>query len=466
MKLKYYLFILLLVAIASCKPEIDEFSPSKGSADFSVYLAVGNSLTAGFADGALYTSGQENSLPNILAKQFKTVGGGDFKQPMMNTELGVGIGGTGLNPTFNTKYVLGYKKNCLDETSLSPVLADPNATQQELFAQLTTSVAANGPYNNIGVVGARSIDMLFGGYGFFNPYYGRFATNPLTDTLIAEATKIPYTFFTLWAGNNDVLGYALAGGEADPTNPTAVITPLPMFSAAMDAIITSLTFFNQKGAIANITNITSIPFFTTIKYNALQIDGDQAAQLNAAYIPYNAAIDQYQLPVPKIEFAAGYNAFIIADTNSPYNLLGGLRQITANELILFSCPQDSLKCAGWGTQKPIPPQYTLIAHEIANIEEAITGYNQKVQDLSDMHQIAHVDMNKYFNEISNPGVIMDGIEVNATFVQGNAFSLDGIHLTPLGNAFMAHYFIEAINATFGAKIPQVNITDYQAVQYP
>jgi len=98
MKYKYYILIIIIAAIASCKPEIDEFDINKGTADFTVYLAAGNSLTAGFADGALYTSGQENSFPNILAMQFKTVGGGDFKQPLINTELGVGVGRSKCQP--------------------------------------------------------------------------------------------------------------------------------------------------------------------------------------------------------------------------------------------------------------------------------------------------------------------------------------------------------------------------------
>ncbi len=466
MKLKYYIFILMLAAIASCKPEIDEFEATKGSADFSVMLSVGNSLTAGFADGALYTSGQENAYPNILATQFKTVGGGDFKQPMMSTELGVGIGGTGLNPVFNTKYVLGYTTDCLQQTSLGPVLANPDASQQELYGQLTTSVAAQGPYNNIGVVGARSVDLLFGGYGQLNPYYGRFAENPLTDTVIAEARKIPFTFFTLWIGNNDVLGYALAGAEANPMDPTAVITPQPLFATAMDMIITSLTAYGQEGAIANIPDITSIPFFTTVPYNALQLDADNAALLNQGYAQYNAAIDQYQLPVPKIEFTAGYNALIIADTSSPYNLLGGLRQIRADELVLMSIPQDSIKCAGWGSQTPIPAHFTLTSDEIAEIQAATDGYNQKIRDLADMHPIAHVDLNKYMKDLAENGMIVDGVELDATFVQGNVFSLDGIHLTPVGNAMVAHFFIDAINQAFAANVPQVNITDFTGVIYP
>lgn len=466
MKLRYYIFILILATIASCKPEIDEFDAQKGSADYSVLLAVGNSLTAGFADGALYTSGQENSFPNILATQLKAVGGGNFNQPMIPTELGVGISGTGLNSSFNTKYVLSYTTDCTGATSLGPALADPDKSQQELMGELMTSVADQGPFNNIGVVGARSIDLLYGGYGALNPYYGRFASNPLTDTIIAEARKIPYTFFALWVGNNDVLGYALNGGELDPLDPTAAITPVPLFSLAMDQIIASLTANGAKGAIGNIPDITSIPFFTTVPYNALQLDQANADALNQGYAQYNAAIDQFQLPVPKIEFAPGYNAWIIADTSHPYNLLGGIRQILADELVLLSVPQDSLKCAGWGSQKPIPMQFILDASEISEIQTATDAYNQKIKTITELYPIAHVDINKFLMQVATTGVMMDGITLSSTFIQGNAFSTDGIHLTPMGYALVAHYYIDAMNQTFGSSIPQVNITDYSAVTYP
>ena len=55
---------------------------SAGAVDFTTYVAVGNSLTAGFSDGGLYLEGQQNSYPNLLAQQFKFVGGGDFAQPL------------------------------------------------------------------------------------------------------------------------------------------------------------------------------------------------------------------------------------------------------------------------------------------------------------------------------------------------------------------------------------------------
>ena len=73
----------LCLVLGGCQPDLmDEPKANAGQADFSRYIAVGNSLTAGFSDGGLYREGQLNSYPNILAQQFREVGGGDFTQPL------------------------------------------------------------------------------------------------------------------------------------------------------------------------------------------------------------------------------------------------------------------------------------------------------------------------------------------------------------------------------------------------
>ena len=65
-----YLFVASAAFFASCEvdfdePITDEGFYSTGEANMSSFVAVGNSLTAGYADGALYITGQENSYPNI-----------------------------------------------------------------------------------------------------------------------------------------------------------------------------------------------------------------------------------------------------------------------------------------------------------------------------------------------------------------------------------------------------------------
>ena len=59
-----------------------------GTANFSKFVALGNSLTSGYADGALFIDGQKASYANIMAQQFKLVGGGDFKIPFMADNIG------------------------------------------------------------------------------------------------------------------------------------------------------------------------------------------------------------------------------------------------------------------------------------------------------------------------------------------------------------------------------------------
>ena len=58
--LKIYIYVLLASAgLAACKPTITPPSPTTGTADFTRYIAVGNSLTAGYADGGLYLAGSK-----------------------------------------------------------------------------------------------------------------------------------------------------------------------------------------------------------------------------------------------------------------------------------------------------------------------------------------------------------------------------------------------------------------------
>ncbi len=83
-----------------------------------------------------------------------------------------------------------------------------------------------------------------------NPYYGRFAENPQTDALINEVAKVNPTFFSLWIGSNDVLGYATSGG-IDPITPFAG-TPGLDFSGSYVAALQSILASTDKGVLANI----------------------------------------------------------------------------------------------------------------------------------------------------------------------------------------------------------------------
>jgi len=465
MKIKFIYYIAILAFMASCKPEVNEFVPSNGNADFTSYVAVGNSLTAGYADGALYESGQMHGWANILAGQFNEVGGnGEFKIPMMPTEDGVGISG----PFLVTKFVVGFSTDCLGATSMGPVRAVDNPDQVKLFTELSTSVATQGPFNNTGVPGIKIAHLFAPGLGMLNPYYGRMAENPATDRLIDEAAKVNPTFFSFWVGNNDVLGYATSGGIED-------ITPLAGdvgvgFAATYAAAVATVMASADKGVLANIPGVTSAAFFTTVPYNVISIPEGEAGQvmidaLNTGYAEYNAGMEALGQPY-RISFDIGANPMVIFDETMPVPAPMRIRQMTSDELVLLTIPQDSIKCAQWGSGKPVPTQYILTSSEIETVTNATNAFNDVIKATATEYGLAHVDFNNILVEASTTGIVFDGITFTTGFITGNLFSLDGIHLSPQGNAVVANYFIDAINTTYSANIPHAVVSSYPAIAIP
>ena len=464
--MKKFLFIILaLIVSASCERIIYEFAPNRGGADFTKYVAVGNSLTAGFTDGALYLSGQQFSISNILAGQFRLVGGGEFRQPLIATENGVGFTPIPGGLYYFTKRILKVLPvyDCTGQqtgTTLKPDFAVVNPDQAQLQQELFAPPTVAGPYNNMGVPMIRVKELFIPGYGhpqFGNPYFARFATST-TTTVIQDAIAQEPTFFSLWIGNNDVLISAYAGTDA-------LITPVDTFTLyfnmAVNALVNSPK--SPNGILANIPDITTIPFFNTISkklpYNSVVLDTAQAAGLNQRYAMYGH---------PEITWQPGQNPFVITTTTGQWVRMG------AEDLFLLTLPTDSVQCRGMGVENPttltpypIPGKYVLQKSEIDNLKAAIAAYNQKISDAADLYGLALVNMNQLMVPYTFPsGMVFDGVTISTTFVTGGMFSTDGIHLCPRGNAVAVNYFIQAINGQYGSKIPEVDITSYSGLVFP
>ncbi len=445
--------------LVSCDPEIDSPNPTSGQANFETYVALGNSLTAGFADGALYLEGQQNSYPALLAQQFAKVGGDDnFMQPLM--PAGVSLGSpiiTATGAVVPQKRVLKIQADCAGTVGLSPVEAGERAPYPNAF--LGAAPTQQGPYNNMGVPGAKSFHLLAPGYGSpaglangtANPFFVRFASSPATS-VIADAVAQNPTFFTLWIGNNDVLGYALAGGNAEaptaenpspnyPTNPTA-------FGQYIGALVQQLTANGAKGALGNIPDVSKIPYFTTVPYNALVLTSEEAAGLTAAYAAQG---------LTHITFTEGANGFVVLEDGVP-------RKLVAGELVLLTA-SDLVKCEGKGSMAPLGDEYVLSAAELAIIKEHTDAYNAAIKQIADGNGLAHADFNAYLNRVSS-GFMLNGVGYNSSFVTGNIFSLDGIHFTQRGAAMAANEFINVINAKYNARVPKVDETQYSTVVFP
>ncbi|AKD54336.1 SGNH/GDSL hydrolase family protein [Spirosoma radiotolerans] len=395
-------------------------APTKGSADFTKYVAVGNSLTAGYADGGLYRESQLNSYPSILATQFATVGGGSFVQPLFTEAQ---LNGTGY---------LRLKKLPASATGL-PTL-DTAKTQLAVRGLSTAGTPLYTKFTdanqNLGVPGIRMSDILNPNYGSLNPYLERLVSTPTATTYFQYMSDNlnGATFFTCWLGNNDALGYATSGGDT-PLTPTALFTT--NFTAAMN----KLTEGNRKGVVIGIPSITITPYFTTV-----------TAQVNT------------------LLKAQGIPGLAIRSKSAP----GGVRLSGTGDYFLLSIASvfNSFIAQGVGLSaaNPIPDQYVLDASEVATLNASINTYNGIMKTQADAKGIAYVDPNAVLNQVAaTGGLTQNGINYTASFIQGGVFSLDGIHLTPAGYALMANEIIKQINAKYTATIPTVNPANYRRV---
>jgi len=483
---------LSAVLLTACEAELDNPIEdggvySSGSADFSNYVAVGNSLTSGYADGALYITGQQNSFPNILAGQFALAGGGEFTQPLVDDNTGgLLANGTQIQPN---RFVLA-----LD--------ADGNPGPVRLQGTATTDIAngLEGSFNNMGVPGAKSFHLVAPGYGNIagvltgasNPYFVRFAS-AADATIIGDAAAQSPSFFSLWIGNNDILSYATSGGTGvdrtgnlDPSSygPNDITDP-NVFASVYSQEVQALAASASGGVVFNIPDVTSIPFFTTVPYNAIPLDAATATGVNQAYAQYNGGLAQYaalgfitpeERDARTINFQEGQNAVVIEDENLTTlpNPAGGtlpnIRQATPEDLIVLTAsstlgtladPSNPSSVIGVGV--PLGDADVLIPEEQAAVVAAQTSYNATIQAVAQANGLAFVDARAILNQLASSGISFDAGTLTSTFATGGAFSLDGVHPTPRGYAYLANQAIAEINEMYGSNIPTVNIGSYGTV---
>ncbi|MBN1952094.1 MAG: hypothetical protein JW801_12910, partial [Bacteroidales bacterium] len=484
---------------------------TSGSANFSTFVALGNSLTTGYSDGTVFLASQKNSLPNIMAGQFAMAGGGSFSQPLVNDNIG------------------GLLFNGIE--ILEPRLIFDGQTIRRLDATPTTEVLniLPGPFNNLGVPDAKGFHLIAPGFGNpqgvmtgeANPYFVRFATSPGTTVLLDALVQEP-TFFSLWAGAMDVEAYATTGGvgvnQIGNTDPSTYsrndLTDPDVFEYAYTTLVDNLTANGAKGVVANIPNITSLPYFFIVPYNPLDPGnpafGSQINSLNETFGMLNQVFAALGVPERSITFSSdAASALVIEDeslqdisaqltaalidagldpgTAQIFGLLyGQARQAKENDLIMYPAVSiigevnpDAMEflmslgldaaTAGQlsinGITFPLEDQWVLLPPEKQEVMDATVTFNEIIRIVAEQHGLALVDINQIFDEVAATGVYFDDFYMTTDLVTGGAVSLDGLHPTARGYAFLANHFLQAINTTYGSNLPPVKAEDYP-VLYP
>ncbi|WP_343635576.1 hypothetical protein [Fluviicola sp.] len=439
--MKHILNIIIPLAIgmgvgtlSSCKPKYKAPETSAGELDPSRFVMIGGSHTAGYMDDALYYDGQQYSIANLLSKQLQKVGAGAFNQPYMPSNS-VGVSGSGMS-----RFKLGYKTDCLGVTSLSPVRLAANGDVAALNANVYN---ASQPFGNFGVPGMTVSAINVSSYGMFNPFFGRMSSSSSASVLNDALASDP-TCFALFVGIEDILPYA-QGGASNAT----YINPAT-FSAYYEQLVVSMIGSGRKGVLSLIPDVTEMPYFTTIPWNGLNLTPDKAASLNAIYNPIG------------ISFQEGPNGFMIQDPGAG---AFSVRHMVEGELVLLSTPLDSVKCNSMGSVFPFRDQLVLTLDELTEIRGVIAQYNAAITAIAQNYNLALAKPDELVTNMQT-GVVYNGITLSTKFVSGGAFSLDGIHFNPRGNALITNEFIRALNEKYHAKIPAVNAASYPSVIFP
>ena len=380
--------------------------------------------------------------------------------------------------------------NYFDGAGLSVLDGTPSTEVSELLT---------GPFNNMGVGGAKSFHFLAPGYGNLagvplgqaNPYFARMASSP-NATVLEDAVSQNPTFFTISVmGGNDVLGYATSGGSGedqtgnfDPsTYGGSDITDPNVFANAATAMVTALTANGAQGVLSNVPYVTDLPYFTTVPYNAVPLDAATAGLLNGGFAEYNGGLQlagslglltSEEIAARTIVFAAGQNAVTLVDEDlTDLSALGlpSYRQATPDDLMVL----PSLSFIGTlvdnnptlinGVSVPLSDQWVLTGTETQASIVATDAYAVTVQSLAEANGLAFADLRVILSEAATSGAVFDEFNMTTDLIFGGLVGLDGVHLTARGYAYMANKFLEAIDATygsnFGASGSMLKAADYE-----
>lgn len=376
--------------------------PAAAQSNFGTYVSVGDSLAAGVESNSLVETHQARSVPALIARQAGVQG---FEQPLVSEP--------GIPPELTLV-------SLVPAPVLAPKAASPGAP---------LNLALSRPYNNLAVPGATTADALTrttDAGGFHDLILRGLGTQ------VQQAAALRPTAVTLWIGNNDLLGAVLRGRAVDGVT----LTPAATFRAAYAQIVAALKETGAFVVAANLPDVTTIPFATTIR--------------------------------PYVTNPATGEPVLLGGQRVP--LIGPTGELPSTALVTLAASTllaqgIGVPAALGGTGAPLPDEVLLDPSEIAIIQERVRANNQAIGEICSAAGVPVVDVFALLQEVSTTGRRVAGITLTSDFLSGGIFSYDGVHPSDIGYAVVANEWIRVINQS-GGSLPFVNLGEVLGVTAP
>ena len=401
-----------LIGACAEDPDIITSPTPSGGERFASYVALGNSITAGYQSGGINDSTQQQSY----AKLFAAAAGAAYVYPSLAKP--------GCPPPVD---------NFQTQTRVGGAAAPPCA--------LRTSGSGAVALNNVAVPGATAVDLLATTSA---------SSNALTTFILGGRSQVERalmagpTFVSVWMGNNDVLAAGVSGILVPLAGVSPGLTPAADFTASYDAGIDSLVRGapGLEGVLIGVVNVTNAPVLFPVQ-----------ALFNPA-------------------FKAGFDAFTGATSPADATVIHPSCTPTTTALISFQIVSQIrlyranpatghppvIACApGAVPGTPVGDIFVLDAAEIATVTTTVAAYNAGIQAKAAALGFAYYDPNPTLLAARADPTQISTVPnlASATAPFGTWMSLDGAHPRLPAHQAVANGIITAVNATYGTTIPAI-----------
>ena len=390
----------------SCNHDADVFSPPPVDDLFRSYVAIGNSITAGYQADGINLNTQAQSFAVLLSRQMRTrfaipaLATPGCAPPIVNWQTGARLGGTSAPPC--------ALRDPNSATDIMNNVAVPGAGSSEVNAQGTTSPAP--PYHNT------LTTLILGG-----------------KTQVQRALEANPSFATVWIGNNDVLQAAISGFVVNPGSPRPV-TPVNTFTANYDAMTDALIAGapDVKGVLIGVVHTYNAPllFPVAVLQDATYLGGFSQAAGGPVTLHPNCtgSSSLVSFLIVRAMATGAHPRMIVCEKNTP------------------------------GVPQPVGEVYILDAQDQQVLQQTVQAYNSFIQAKANELDFAYYDPNALLQaQRTATGCIAPFPNLAANPTTGAPFgtcmSYDGVHPAAPGHVLLANAIIGAINQKYGTSLP-------------